>query len=91
MDAINTFVLSLITHPLVWIGYFFAFAAALAFLVFLRGFLSGVPHFFTLSAREDYQLLHRIRVTWGIVLLVFILAIWELLRLTINWISSFFA
>lgn len=71
---------SLVSDPLWYIGFLLATLAALAFLVFLRGFLSGVPHFFTLSSHDEHIHHHRVRVTWGFFLLLFLFILWQVIR-----------
>ncbi|HEY4501706.1 MAG TPA: hypothetical protein VJJ20_01390 [Candidatus Paceibacterota bacterium] len=73
-------------HPLLYVGYVFAFVAAIAFLVFLRGFLSGLPKVFTMDAHEEHQEHHRTRVTWGFFMLLYLFIIWEIVR----WIAGLF-
>lgn len=80
------FLTSFWSDPLWYIGALLAFAAALAFLTFLRGFLSGFPHFFTLSSHDEHQHHHRVRVMWGFMLLVVIYLAWRLL----SWFGSLF-
>jgi hypothetical protein len=76
-------------HPLLYLGYAFAFVAAIAFLVFLRGFMSGLPRIFTLDAHEEHQHHHRVRVTWGFFMLLYLFIVWELLRWAFGLFSVF--
>ena len=80
------FIDSFFANPLWYIGFVLAFVAALSFLVFLRGFLSGLPNLFTLSAHEGHQRRHRVRITWGVILLIFLYIIWEILRWLVGWL-----
>lgn len=73
------FVDALFADPLWYVGLVLAFLGALAFLTFLRGFLSGVPHFFTLSTHDDHQAHHRTRVTWGFFAMVFLFILWSII------------
>lgn len=68
------------SDPTLYIGYLFAFVAAIAFLVFLRGFLSGLPKVFTMDWHEEHQEHHRVRVTWGFFLLLYLFIVWEIVR-----------
>ena len=52
----------------------------------MRGGLSGLPGLFTLSAHDDHQEHHRVRVTWGVMLLLYLFILWELLKWTIAFI-----
>lgn len=63
-----------------YLGAVFALAAAFAFLIFLRGLLTGFPHIITIDANEEHQTLYRIRAVWGVVLLVDIFLIWVVIR-----------
>lgn len=66
--------------PMYFVGLVFAFVAAMGFLIFLRGFLSGTPHLFTISGRDDHLKLYRTRQAWGFFILLFLFIVWELLR-----------
>jgi hypothetical protein len=75
MDA---FWIAAFTNPLLYLGYAFAFVAAIAFLVFLRGFLSGLPHIFTLAGNDEYMPNHRRRAIWGTMMLLALFIVWEI-------------
>jgi hypothetical protein len=79
---------SILSDPMYYIGLIFAFLAALSFLVFLRGGLSGLPGLFTQSAHDDHQHHHRVRVTWGVMMLLFLFMLWELLKWTIAFFNG---
>jgi hypothetical protein len=79
---------NLYQDPMFFIGLLFAFLAAISFLIFLRGFLSGLPALFTFSANADHQSHHRLRVTWGLMLLLFLFLYWELLKWTIAFFTG---
>lgn len=76
--------LNLLSDPLWFIGLVFALLGALAFLVFLRGFLSGVPHFFTLSSHEEHITHHRTRIMWGFWSMVVLFILWRI----VAWIAD---
>ena len=71
------FVNSFLSDPVWYIGLVLAFLGALAFLVFLRGFLSGTPHLFTLSGHDEHIAHHRVRITWGVWSLLILYIIWR--------------
>lgn len=71
-----------------YLGLVFAFLAALAFLVFLRGFLSGSPHLFTISGNEGHLHHHRVRQTWGVLALLAIFIVWEIVRTVAHWVTG---
>jgi hypothetical protein len=77
MDA---FIANVFYNPLPFIGAVISFFAVVAFLVFLRGFLSGVMYLFTLNGNDDFLLPARIRVAWGFLLLVFFFCLWQYIR-----------
>jgi len=82
----DTFIANVLQNPLPIVGATISFFAVVAFLVFLRGFLSGVMYLFTLNGNDDFLLHARIRVLWGFLLLVFFFAIWEVVR----WVLALF-
>lgn len=84
-DTINTALTAgfwdkLFANPMLFLGYLFAFVAAIGFLIFLRGFLSGLPKVFTIDYHEEHQAHHRVRIMWGFFILLYLFIIWELLR-----------
>lgn len=80
------FIINVLFNPMPVIGAFLSIVAALAFLVLLRGFLSGVMYLFTLNGNDDFLLHARIRVLWGFMLLVFFWSVWEIAR----WVYALF-
>ena len=84
--AIAHFVYSIVLHPIYSIGFILSFAAGFSFLIFLRGFLSGVGHIFTIDHHDDHQDHARVRAIWGVVLLYEIFMLWVLVRT----VASFF-
>lgn len=85
MDALLQ---TLLSDPLYFLGVVVAFAAAFYFLIFLRGFLSGSPHLFTISSRTDTLKIHRKRAIWGVMGIAFILTLWEVVRAITHWFTS---
>lgn len=79
---------AIFADPMFYLGYLFAFAAAIAFLIFLRGFLSGLPKVFTMDWHEEHQEHHRVRVTWGFFLLLYLFVVWQLVRFVAGGVSS---
>lgn len=76
----DVFIANIIYNPLTLIGGILGFGAVAAFLIFLRGFLSSVMYLFTLNGNDDFLLHARIRVMWGLLLLVFLFSLWEYAR-----------
>lgn len=77
MDA---FLANILYNPLPLIGSVLSVGAVFAFLLFLRGFLSGVMYLFTLNGNDDFLKPARVRVLWAFLLLVFIFSLWEVTR-----------
>lgn len=76
MDAVW---INFLYNPLLPLGILLSFLAALAFLVFLRGFFSAVLYLFTLNGNDDFTKLSRIRVFWAFLLLIFFWSVWQIL------------
>ena len=76
----STFILWLIANPLFFIGAIISFVACLGFLIFLRGFLLGLNQLFYIDGHDDFVALARIRVTWGLVLMVNMFVLWVAVR-----------
>lgn len=74
-------------HPLLYVGYIFAFVAAIAFLLFLRGFFAGLPKVLTIDAHDEHQEHYRTRVTRGFFILLYLFIVWEIVR----WIAGLFS
>ncbi len=72
--------INFVYNPLPILGSVLAFFAAIAFLVFLRGFLSGLMYLFTLNGNDDFMKQGRIRVLWAYLLIFLIFGLWEVLR-----------
>ncbi len=77
MDAITN---AFFADPLYYIGFCFAAVAAIAFLTFLRGLLSGSPHLFTIAAHDEHQDHHRYHVIRGLTGLFGLILAWETVR-----------
>lgn len=77
-------------HPMLYVGYAFAFLAAIAFIIFFAGFAAGLPKVFTIDWHEEHQQHHRVRVTWGFLMLVYLFVAWELLRWVLGGVFGLF-
>lgn len=71
-------------HPLIPLGILFAVLSTFAFLLFLRGFLSGAIYLVNLNGNDDFLRPARQRVLWAFLLLVLFFCVWEFLR----WIGA---
>ncbi len=84
MDAlVNNF----FADPMYYIGFAFAFVAAIAWLTLLRGFLTGSPHWFTISTHEGHLKHYRFRTVWGAMGLLGLSIAWETLRAVLAWVG----
>lgn len=70
--------------PYVWLGYLFAFGAACAIVLFLQGFFSGLLPLFTQEGNDEHMHKHRVRATWGVLMLFTLFTLWELIRTAAN-------
>lgn len=66
--------------PMYYIGLCFAFVAAVAFLTFIRGVFTSLPHLFTISTHAGHLKHYHFRVVWGVTGLLGLLLAWETLR-----------
>jgi hypothetical protein len=82
MDA---FLNSFFADPLQYIGLVFAFMASVGALLFGAGFFAGVPHLFTISGNEEHILHHRVRSTWGVMIMLYTFILWEIVRVVASW------
>lgn len=80
----ETLLNNFLSDPMFYIGAIFAGFAVLAFLTFLRGFLTGAPELFTNNSNYEHLRIAYTRVLWGTFLLVIIFAVWEVLRLIVG-------
>lgn len=95
LDAVNSavgagFWDTVFSNPLLYLGYLFAFAAAIGFLIFLRGFLSGFPKVFSMDWHEEHQEHYRTRTTWGFFILLYLFIAWEMVTWAVGGVWSLF-
>jgi len=76
----------IVFHPFVDLMIVLSALAGISFVIFLAGFLSGLQHLYKIDENADLLKTYRARVTWGTVLLVFFMVVWEIIR----WIAGFF-
>ncbi len=77
-------------NPLFYLGYLFAFLAAIGFIIFFMGFAAGLPKVFTMDAHDEHQHHHRVRVTWGFFILLYLFIAWELVRWILGGVLGLF-
>lgn len=77
-------------HPMLYLGYVFAFMGAIAFLIFLRGFAAGLPKVLTIDWHEEHQEHYRVRVVQGFLMLFYLFIVWELVRWVLGGILGLF-
>jgi hypothetical protein len=71
----------LVANPLYDLEVAFSLSAALAFVLFLRGFFSGFWHVLKIDGNEYYMEIYRTRAVWGAMILLALFVLWECLRL----------
>ncbi|HEV7449718.1 MAG TPA: hypothetical protein VGP13_04250 [Candidatus Paceibacterota bacterium] len=75
-------------HPMLYVGYIFAFVAAIGVLTFLRGFLSGFSFVVTMDWHEEHQEHYRTYATQGFFILLYLYIVWELLRWIVGGVTG---
>jgi len=75
MDAVW---INFLYNPLIPIGIFLSVCATFTFLVFLRGFLSGVLYLVTLNGNDDFLKHARQRTLWAFLMLIFLWSVWQM-------------
>ncbi len=68
-------------NPWYYLGVCFAILGGFAFLIFLRGFISGVGNLFHMHGHDEHLQHARVRVVWGLYLMMATLGLWELIRI----------
>ena len=68
-----------------YIGGLFAGLAVFSFLLFLRGFLTGIPELFTNNSNYAHLRIAYTRAVWATFLLVIMFATWEIVRAIAGW------
>lgn len=77
-------------NPMLYLGYVFAFAGAIGFLLFLWGFTAGLPKVLTIDWHDEHQEHQRVRATWGFFIMVYAFIAWELLRWILGGVFGLF-
>lgn len=72
-------------HPLFYIGALFAFAGAMGFLIYLRGFIGGIGNVFTMAGHVEHVEHANVRAVWGLAILTTTFVVWEIFRLITGW------
>jgi hypothetical protein len=73
--------------PFHYLEMLFAFFAAIAFLLFLRGFLAGIGNIFKMNGHDEHLDHARVRQVWGVMLLAVLFIIWEMVRTVASWLG----
>lgn len=76
----ESIIIALVSDPLYYIGMVLAAAGAGAFLLFMRGFASGVGNLFHMHGHEGHLEHARVRIVWGLYLCMLLLGVWQILR-----------
>lgn len=74
------FILHMAQHPMLYIGYLFAFSGGAGVLLFFAGIFGGISHLFTYNHSAPHMEHARTRSLWGLYLCMVTLGFWELLR-----------
>ncbi len=77
-------------HPMTYLGYAFALVAAIGFIIFLAGLGAGLPKVFTMDWHDEHQEHHRVRVTWGFFILLYVFIVWEIVRWILGGVLGLF-
>lgn len=77
-------------NPMLYMGYAFAFLGAIAFVIFFAGLAAGLPKVFTMDWHEHHQEHHRLRVTQGFFMLLYLFIAWELVRFVLGGVLGLF-
>lgn len=73
--------------PFHYVEILFAFLGALAFLLFLRGFLGSIGEVFKQNGHEEHVEHSEVRAIWGVLLLGAVFAVWQMTRTIASWIG----
>jgi hypothetical protein len=85
MMSLNDFWDKVLSAPFHYLEVLFAFLAALAFLVFLRGWLGGVGNIFKMSGHDEHLEHAYTRQVWGVLLMAALFYVWEIVRTMASW------
>lgn len=79
-----------VSNPMLYLGYIFAFIAAIGFITFFMGFSAGFPKVISMDAHDEHQEHHRVRVTRGFFILLYTFIAWEIVRWVFGGILGLF-
>jgi hypothetical protein len=71
---------NVISNPYALIILGLSLAAALGFIVFLRGILSGLKHLTNINENAEELAHTRTRAVWGVILMAFFFGLWETIQ-----------
>ncbi|HVV39216.1 MAG TPA: hypothetical protein VHD31_02720 [Candidatus Paceibacterota bacterium] len=71
------------THPVQDVEVLLSFLGGFSVIIFLRGFLSGLPQLILINMDAEHLAHARTRAMWGMMLLWALFGIWELFRYTL--------
>ena|ERR1700722_16803121 len=77
-----------LADPLYYIGYLFAFGGTVGFLLFLRGFFTGISHVIKQDGHAEHMDHYRTRAVWGVLIMAYFLGLWEILRWIFSWFGA---
>lgn len=73
--------------PFHYLEILFAFLAAFAFLIFLRGFLGSIGNIFKMNGHDEHVQHAQVRQFWGVILLAAVFVVWEIVRTVASWLG----
>lgn len=76
------------THPYSDLVVLMTFFGALSFVTFLRGFLTGLPHLFTINVHAEHLEHSRVYAVWGVLLLAWLFMLWEGIRVAATYFEG---
>ncbi|MDE2071432.1 MAG: hypothetical protein KGI70_01700 [Patescibacteria group bacterium] len=83
----NAFLDAVLANPWHDIELIFTGLGVFAFIIFFGGFTAGLPHLFTQNYHAERIAKHRLRVTWGVMMLLALFIVWEVVR----WVAGYFS
>jgi len=88
MSSLNSFWDSVYATPFHYVELLFAFLAALAFLLFLRGWLGGIGNVFKMNGHDEHLEHAYKRQIEGFLYLGLLFVVWEIVR-AVAWFLGF--
>lgn len=81
MDAIT---LALVSNPIYYVGLALACVGGFGFLLFMAGFLGGLPNIFHMHGHEGHIGHARVRVVQGLLIMMAAFGFWQIIRVILG-------